>query len=180
MIRLNLGCGYNHLPQSEGWINIDKSGVCNPDLALNLPFETLPFNEGEVNEVNASHVLEHVTNLPALMRDLYRVMAPGALLRIATPHWASDGFTGDPTHTHPVTLNTIRLFSKKFCAEVREKGWPNTPLAEYWDVDFEVDEFQFKLFPEWEEKRLQQKNIQYCITHYINVVDELLFVVRRV
>lgn len=179
-MKLNLGCGYNKKDQADGWVNIDLSGRCNPDLVLDLDHEQLPFNEGEIDEVAATHVLEHIRYLPFVMGNLYRVMTPGALLRIATPHPASDSFWGDPTHTHPVTLNTLRLFSKKFCAEARSKGWPNTPLADYADVDFEVDEFQFKLMPEWEEKRLNKQNIQYCINHYVNVVDELLFTVRRV
>ena len=43
------------------------------------------FNEGEFGLVYCSHVLEHVTDDRAAMREVYRVLAPGGVALIAVP-----------------------------------------------------------------------------------------------
>ena len=46
------------------------------------------FADGSVSEIYASHVLEHLrfhTELPAALREFYRVLQPGATLRVSVP-----------------------------------------------------------------------------------------------
>ena len=49
-MKLNLGCGKNELP-----------GYDNRDIKAGQPCYPLPFADGTVEEVRASHVLEHLT-----------------------------------------------------------------------------------------------------------------------
>ena len=49
MIKLDLGCGPHRLP---GYIPIDDS--------LGHDVRALPFRDGSVDEIRASHVLEHI------------------------------------------------------------------------------------------------------------------------
>lgn len=176
-MKLNLGSGQRKL---EGYINIDNVVECEPDLVLDLDVAYWPFDRGSVEEIRATHVLEHCADLSHVMRECYRAMAPGALMHIAVPHPAGDAYYGDPTHRTPVTINTLRLFSKAFCLEAKEKDWPNTPLALYLAVDFEIVERGYTLTPPFQSRRMDQRSLDYAMTHYINVISELTFVLRRV
>lgn len=177
MTKLNLGCGNAYL---KGYVNIDREAKAHTDLILDIEGEPWPFEDGSVTEINASHILEHVHDLLWVMSECYRVMAPGAELHIAVPHHHSDGFYGDPTHVRPITLAQLELFSRKKCAAARAKGYPNTPLAEYLNVDFEVIRVETDLMPHWANQNLDQTNIDFAILTYNNVVDTVRFTVKRV
>ena len=75
-MKLNLGCGKNELP-----------GYDNRDIKAGQPCYPLPFADGTVEEVRASHVLEHLTFREAseALRDWFRVLQPGGVIRVAVP-----------------------------------------------------------------------------------------------
>lgn len=75
-IRLNIGGGDTDLP---GYIVVDRS-VGLEAYPLGLPDES-------VDEVYASHVIEHFdrAEVTAVIMDWYRVLKPGGKIRIATP-----------------------------------------------------------------------------------------------
>ena len=75
-MKLNLGCGRNELP-----------GYDNRDIKAGQPCYPLPFADGTVEEVRASHVLEHLTFREAseALRDWFRVLQPGGVIRVAVP-----------------------------------------------------------------------------------------------
>jgi SAM-dependent methyltransferase len=176
MVKLNLGSGRRPLP---GFVNIDNQPVARPDVLHDLEIFPWPFEDAEAEEVVASHVLEHIHDMLGVMKELYRVMAPDTLLRIYVPHHLSDGFFGDPTHVRPITLAQLELFSRRKCEEFRAKDWPNTPLAEYLGVDFEVTDISFDLMPAWAAKGLDKRTLDFAMTHYFNVINEVRFVLRR-
>jgi predicted SAM-dependent methyltransferase len=80
---LNLGCGNRYHPD---WINIDIApqgvGVIAHDLSQGIP---LPNNVCDV--VYHSHLVEHLRPEDALrlMKECYRVLKAGGILRVATP-----------------------------------------------------------------------------------------------
>jgi len=50
------------------------------------------FTDGSVSEIYASHVLEHLRfkdELPAALHEFYRVLHPGAMLRVSVPDLAT-------------------------------------------------------------------------------------------
>ena len=111
-IKINLGSGYKRI---DGFINIDNDPAVNPDYVVNLESDKLPFNDSEVNEVIASHILEHIgAGYIPLIKELYRVCEDGAILHITFPYHRSDWYTDDPTHLRPLTSNSFKLFSKKY------------------------------------------------------------------
>lgn len=81
-MKLHLGCGSVNL---EGWVNIDLESPA-ADMHLDLR-KTLPFSDGSVDYVFAEHFIEHVERHEALrlLQDLVRVLAPGGVIRLATP-----------------------------------------------------------------------------------------------
>lgn len=75
-MKLNLGAGPTTIP---GYVGLDaKTG----DKLYPLPYE-----DGSVDEVRASHVLEHFPHreVPAVLREWVRVLKPGGTLKIAVP-----------------------------------------------------------------------------------------------
>jgi hypothetical protein len=174
-IKLNLGCGFKRL---DGWVNVDAQRGCEPDVCFDLDWPDWPWETGSVGEVLLNHVLEHIHHLPLFMQRLYRVCAPGARITITVPHHRSEGFAGDPTHVRPITAGTLSLFSQVACKMFRERGWPNTPLAVYYDVDFEVDDVKYDIEAEW--KGLPADTLLKASEAFCNVVKDVTFVLRRV
>ncbi len=85
-MRLNLGCGPILL---DGHLNLDVEAVA-PDGERFRRCDVrqgLPFPDGSVESINASHFLEHLT-LPearALLVECWRVLEPGGAIRVAVP-----------------------------------------------------------------------------------------------
>ena len=138
-MRLNLGCGYN---KREGWINVDASPICKPDLVLDLETLPWPWETDAIEAVRFIHSLEHMGRDPnvflGIMKELYRVCRNGATIEIVVPHPRHDDFLGDPTHVRVITPKLLQHFDREFCDEVKRLGGSNTPFAHYLNVDFVV------------------------------------------
>ncbi len=100
MIKLDIGCGKK---KKEGFIGIDCIAFPGVDHVLNVADERWPFDDNSVDEVYASHIIEHLTarERVAFVNELYRVLKPGAKCTLIAPHWASCRAYGDPTHQWP-------------------------------------------------------------------------------
>ena len=75
-IKLDLGCGpFRH----EGWTPIDRT--------LGKEVYPLFFPDNSVEEVRASHILEHFGHkeVEAVLQEWVRVLKPGGRIRIAVP-----------------------------------------------------------------------------------------------
>ena len=72
-IRLELGAGTRTMP---GWATVDNNGVCDITMTLVDP---LPFPNECVEEIYASHVLEHFHHpqLMYVLLECHRVLKPG-------------------------------------------------------------------------------------------------------
>ncbi len=134
-----MGCGHNRL---DGWTNVDLSPACSPDQVVDLEVTPWPWATSSVSEVLFNHSLEHVGGDPRLfleiMKELYRVCAPGAVVDIRAPHPRHDNFIGDPTHVRIISPQVLSLFDRQLNDEWRRTGEPNTPLAHYTGVDFHI------------------------------------------
>jgi hypothetical protein len=178
MIKLNLGCGQNKI---DGYINVDKYDSFSPEVVWDLEVIPWPFETSSADEVILHHSLEHmgatVDVFLLVMKELYRVSAPDATVIISVPHPRSEGFAGDPTHVRPVTPTILSLFSKKKNLEWKQLGWPNTPLATYIDVDFDITAINLSLMPHWAGQlnsgKIDRKALDFAMDSYFNVVDEI-------
>src|SRR5262249_18115380 len=80
-LKLHIGCGQRYL---SGWINID---IHPAPLAMNALWN-LPFSDGSARYVFVSHMLEHLFyphDAHKFLADVYRVLAPGGIVRIIVP-----------------------------------------------------------------------------------------------
>jgi hypothetical protein len=87
--KLNLGCGA--FPK-EGFLNVDWEASGTPDVRHDLNRFPYPFEDNRFTRIEADHLLEHLENPFAVMRELYRIARPGCRIRIRVPHF-SRGFT---------------------------------------------------------------------------------------
>lgn len=97
--RLDLACGKN---KREGFVGVDALALPGVDQVVDLR-QPWPWKDGSVEEVHASHFIEHLTSPERIhfFNELYRVLRVGGKATIITPHWASNRAYGDPTHQWP-------------------------------------------------------------------------------
>lgn len=108
-MKLNLGCGNK---TKAGFIGVDRYHCEAAELIADLD-GGLPFKSEVISEVLMDNVIEHVRSIPALMQEIYRVCADGAVVRIITPHFASLASWRDPTHIHHLSYFSMEHFEKK-------------------------------------------------------------------
>jgi hypothetical protein len=181
LLKLNLGCGKNPL---SGYINVDKFGT--PDVQHDLESLPWPWPNSSAAEVVLHHVLEHLGETSekflGIIQEIYRVCAPGALVRIVVPHPRHDDFLNDPTHVRVVTPDLLQLFSKTENQEWIKKGNPNTPLALYLGVDFKLMELTHVLDEPWASQftngQVSADDIRLAVRKFNNVVKEMKMVFR--
>ena len=136
--------------------SVDKYPTFSPDSLLwDLEQTPYPFDADScVTEIVARHVLETSRSdqpdvFLEIIKELHRILIPDGTIEIKVPHIRGDGYWGDPTHVRPITPAIMNLFSKKNCRMFAERGWPNTPLADYLDIDLEVESINMDLMPPW-------------------------------
>lgn len=79
-LRLDIGCGQSRKP---GYTGVD----CNPEFGhLVADASNLPFEDGTVDAIHSSHLIEHVADTAALLAEWYRVLKPGGTLEIRCPN----------------------------------------------------------------------------------------------
>ena len=152
-LKLNLGCGYYKL---AGHLNVDLSADSKPDLVMNLEILPWPFPDNSVTHIVMRSVLEHVGKDTAtflgIIRELWRVCAPGAEIAITVPHPRHDYFLGDPTHVRAILPEALHTFDQVMNREWIDTGNAATPLGIQLGVDFHVDEVEFVLDERWKAR----------------------------
>lgn len=150
-MKFNMGCGHN---RREGYINVDASPECGPDEIWDLETTPWPWPDNCAEEVLFIHSLEHMGAesrvFLAIMKELYRICAPGASVVIHAPDPRHDNFLDDPTHVRPITPRMLTLFDRQRNDAWKAAGLANTPLAHYTGVDFRITAFRAVVAPEYE------------------------------
>lgn len=184
-MKLNLGCGFD---KREGWLNVDNFAECAPDQFLDIEQTPWDLPTGAFDHVLAKHVLEHVgaqfDGFAAVMRELYRILAPGGLLEIHVPHVSHETFWSDPTHVRAFTPLTFRMMSKRQNRAWIEARANYTMLALVMDVDFEVETVSQTYDSYWwgkvERGELTREDLRQKANESWNVVRELQVRMRAV
>jgi len=119
-MKLNLGAG--KLDVRKGYVNLDMIAYPNIDVVWDLNKLPLPFNDNQFEEILAYSILEHVNYVP-LMDELYRILKPGGIIKIRTPHFSYCESWADPTHINHFSYMTFFYFTKKLKREYSFSKW---------------------------------------------------------
>jgi SAM-dependent methyltransferase len=119
--QLNVGCGTDIRPASEGWQNMDVSDIPGIDVrhdAFSFPW---PFADETFDRVLCRHIAEHIPHdvgrrpykdgFLLFMEECHRILKPGGELEIVTPHPRSANTIADPTHTRIVHRSNFDSFN---------------------------------------------------------------------
>ncbi|MBF2066612.1 MAG: methyltransferase domain-containing protein [Calothrix sp. C42_A2020_038] len=107
---LSVGCGER---QSEpGLVRLDISTDVNPDVVWDLGQFPYPFDNDSFSEIECFDVIEHVENIPRTLEEFYRIVQPGGIIKITTPHFSCANSYIDPTHKHHLSYFSFDYFSQ--------------------------------------------------------------------
>lgn len=164
-VKLDLGCGKNRAP---GFTGVDVRAFEGVDVVCDLGDvdERWPWSDGEVEEVNASHVVEHFTPAQRIhfVNELYRILKPGGKATIIVPHWASCRAYGDLTHQWPpVSEFWFYYLSKEWRAV-------NAPHNDGYECNFSAT-WGYSVNPALTSRNLEYQ--QFALTNYKEAAQDL-------
>jgi predicted SAM-dependent methyltransferase len=84
---LNVGCGDN---TPENFINLDYSWSQKIDICMDITKRRYPVKSNALKGIYTEHCIEHITlqNFEQNVKEFYRMLKPGGILRIITPDGA--------------------------------------------------------------------------------------------
>ncbi len=107
-MKLNLGCGNK---KKDGFLGVDRYPCNAVDIICDVT-KTLPFHDNSIREIYMDNLVEHVLDIPSLMKEVVRVSAAGVSVTIITPHFSSLASWRDPTHIHHLSYFSFDHFEK--------------------------------------------------------------------
>ncbi len=109
---LQLGSGEKRLDASgDTVVRVDLRADVKPEVVWNLDQTPWPFEDSSFDVVDATDVIEHLSDVVKAMEEIHRVARPGALVRIVTPHFSSSNSFTDPTHRQHLGLFSFDYFT---------------------------------------------------------------------
>jgi SAM-dependent methyltransferase len=105
--KLNLGCDFDY---KKGWINLDfHKGIA--DVVHNLNKFPYPFKDNQFDYVLAKHVIEHLDDIPKVMKEIHRISKPDAIIKIVVPYFNNFNAFRDVTHKQFFTWDSFSTFT---------------------------------------------------------------------
>jgi len=94
--RLDIGCGNNKVP---GATYLDFDVKAKPDILHDLNIFPYPIADNTFDEINATHIIEHLNDPIGFMREMCRILKTGGTIFVETPHFSSRVAYSEPQHT---------------------------------------------------------------------------------
>jgi hypothetical protein len=120
----------------------------------------------------------------AIMKELYRISAPGCRILINVPHPRHDDFLGDPTHVRVITPQVLSLFDRDLNDQWKAQGAANSPLAHYTGVNFRMLERNVLLDEPYrsqlQQGQLTNEALAQLVRERSNVAKEFRIVLEAV
>ena len=103
-MKLDIGCGKASKKVQDGYTGVDiydYSGVYAKGRFIQADlFNEVPFDDSSIEEVHASHFLEHIPQDKVIwfFNEVYRILMPDGIFDIYVPPTSGRGAFCDPTH----------------------------------------------------------------------------------
>lgn len=163
-MKLNLGCGEKKIP---GFVGVDKIKTSAADVVHDLNIFPYPFPDNCADEIVLDNVLEHLGEVIAVMEEVYRLAAPGAIIKIMVPYFKSNSAFTDPTHRHFFTETSFKYFSEE------------NPLHFYTFAKFKVLKAELINHHEYKDGKHFFRNLlpfKKVLNYFLfNIYDEIYF-----
>jgi hypothetical protein len=183
--KLNMGCGWKKI---DGFINADKSNLFKPDLVMDFNKVPWPFEDNEFNFIWAKDILEHLGDTSddfiKIIKEMYRVSAPGCIWEVQSPHWRCDNAINDPEHKRLITLGMFGLFNKdRLLRTLHDNpGTSDSLLAFEHDIDIDVFDTKNIYCNYWEDlihnKKVTEDELSYSLATLNNVAESVLYAIQ--
>jgi predicted SAM-dependent methyltransferase len=164
--KLQLGAG-NHAP--SGWLNTDISPR-GSQIYLDAT-QRYPFPDGSFQYIFSEHMIQA---LPweggmAMLKECYRVLAPGGKLRIVTPNLAQ--------FVRLLTGNPDAETRQFMAAKLRVAGWPETAVPAAYIFNRQVRDWghQFVYDPATLRKSLELAGFKQITEHRVDEKTDPVF-----
>lgn len=131
MRRLDIGSGTK---RREGFVGLDRFPMPGVSVVADLDRGALPFTSDSFDLVLAFHSLEHVRDLLAVMREIWRVGRPGAQVCIVAPYFTAGLNLANPYHKQVFNEHTPRFWSDAATSAVPAAEWQQPPLSAQWGL----------------------------------------------
>ena len=142
-MKLNLGCGNKKL---EGFVNIDLTEYCAPDMIMDLENTPYPFKSNSITEIRMKSVIEHLPIDPKpffkILQEIYRISTNGCVIHIECPHPNHRWQIVDLTHQKPIHYEGLQMLDKSFCQKLIDAGSTKSPLAVMYGIDFRIKGYE--------------------------------------
>ena len=106
---LDVGCGIN---KSPGAIGVDRNPASRADVLCDLDRFPYPFADSSFDELRATHVIEHVSDVIRTMEEFHRLVRSSGRVVITTPHYTDFSSFCDPTHRWHLNSFSFRYFGE--------------------------------------------------------------------
>ncbi|MCP4649302.1 MAG: class I SAM-dependent methyltransferase [PVC group bacterium] len=95
LIVLDFGC---KTEKCEGAIGVDIDPTVNPDVVHDFNVFPYPFKDNYADKIYAKHIIEHLDNPKKFIEEIYRILKPGGIVFIETPHFSNYVAYAEPQH----------------------------------------------------------------------------------
>lgn len=136
MKKINIGCGLDIKPKSEGWMNLDQHNKNGADVIFNLNelFKEggkMPFPDNYFDYVYCSHVIEDFIEPMVLIKEFIRICKVGGKIELKAPFEANTHST-NIYHKIPFSLykfisiaNGRKEYGESYGIEIEELCYYN-------------------------------------------------------
>lgn len=185
--KLDIACGQrkgpvvvvdNQLVLEDGWTGIDIAPIDGVDIVHDLNVYPWPIEDNSVDEAHCSHYVEHIPHdipgsnldgLIAFMNELYRILKPGASVKIITPYYSSMRAFQDPTHRRYMCDASWLYF---------DQGWMKANGLDHYGItaDFEFAT-SYSINQAWQGR--SHEVVSDAVSKYFNVVDDMIVNLKK-
>ena len=109
-VKLNIGCG-NRKRNDEYGIDMVRTSKVN--LVHNLDRFPWPIHSDSFEYVYACHTLEHLHDIPRVLKEIHRIGKNGATVRIIVPFYSNVSSFRDVTHKHFFSYGSLDPWFKQ-------------------------------------------------------------------